>query len=1222
MESSKDKNTNLTVQIGEFDSCVVIKTISSAEIAFNPVITAPIGATDNIISTGQKFILQADVDFVTSVADTGRVARIWFSNPGYGVANSVIDIPPILDRYLLEWEITAPGVIPQNPVPDSINVEVRAIDKNSGRDTTITRTRIVNLVAKSDISLNISIDSPDGAKDNVLSSKQRFDINVVVADAGQAGFDSTGSIELELTNGLRFLRDSSTTTTIDSFRSVPISYVDSVFLSEGTISPARVIARMVNVPNDVNTDTLVFVTKDRDSLSIAIIDRAELRLFSLMPSSVIRSTNQEFDILANVIKSGEARVDADSGYAVLDLSQSPNIQLLSPVRQKYAIGDSIFWRIKAPDNEVVSKVYFRVEPLENGSPRDVNDEQYAFRTASAQIDSLILDINRVGEPSISAQYTEPKVKQDSLTVSTDQDSIMITASVTLDSLLDINRLVVLTLPQNAGYTALDSSRSRTISKFAMDTTLTWYIGAPRDAISWRQMELLLSAASSFNPDTTVSASVSLNIETESKAELTLVTAIIDPPGASGGNVSEEQEFTVEAQIANRGNAQVEGQGLIAISSKSDQSLLTFLTDDTVAYTAGDNITWPIYVNSFGSTANNKLNHLISELRSVNDEATALTRSRVLRKAELIQQIQEVIAESLVVSLVTRPLDENTVLPAAVLGNSSREIPLLITSPAKISVDSINTEYLSTVSTGQLLRFTAKFNRTENVTNAFGEILLPVEFGTVQEKNTLSDNDTVVTVIWNIETPGNLLAATDYTIGITYEGEDQFTNSPILFVDTTYFPVFVQPKAQIRIDTVAISPSSLKSGFVSKGEKIVVEAQVLKDSISANGTPIQNMADYEGTVGVRVLIDSELKPLFNISPSEYQSADASIDTIFTWTLIAPDSVINPTTIAFVIDSLPRDANSGLSVVVQGNRGTIPVPISVRENQIRITNEFNRIDSLRSFSRGAHNVPLMAFKLENPGSGQKVINVDELTFTFKNSVTSDPLLADEVGNMIDSIQIVNWPRYTELKATDKINYIPKRTSIPLDLGGKEISLDGENPVELETNQFKIDPGQYETVVMMVNFSPGATIRNFYVILDDIDAWDTADSIQVDKADSTGAPFSSENVFEDDPPIFSISPASPKEAFGNFPNPFGRNESETTIQYFVETQSDVIVRIFTITGKLVRTFNLGSRPQGLHTDLKWDGRNDRGQVVLNGVYLCQIQIKGGASDLTFMTKIAYIK
>ena len=41
----------------------------------------------------------------------------------------------------------------------------------------------------------------------------------------------------------------------------------------------------------------------------------------------------------------------------------------------------------------------------------------------------------------------------------------------------------------------------------------------------------------------------------------------------------------------------------------------------------------------------------------------------------------------------------------------------------------------------------------------------------------------------------------------------------------------------------------------------------------------------------------------------------------------------------------------------------------------------------------------------------------------------------------------------------------------------------------------------------------------------------------------------------------------------------------------------------------------------ELKWDGRNDRGKVVLNGVYLCQIQIRGG-SDLTFMTKIAYIK
>jgi hypothetical protein len=51
----------------------------------------------------------------------------------------------------------------------------------------------------------------------------------------------------------------------------------------------------------------------------------------------------------------------------------------------------------------------------------------------------------------------------------------------------------------------------------------------------------------------------------------------------------------------------------------------------------------------------------------------------------------------------------------------------------------------------------------------------------------------------------------------------------------------------------------------------------------------------------------------------------------------------------------------------------------------------------------------------------------------------------------------------------------------------------------------------------------------------------------------------------------------------------------------------------------------PAGLiDGQIKWDGRNDRGIQVLNGVYLCQIVItpKNGASGQTYMTKIAYIK
>ena len=78
-------------------------------------------------------------------------------------------------------------------------------------------------------------------------------------------------------------------------------------------------------------------------------------------------------------------------------------------------------------------------------------------------------------------------------------------------------------------------------------------------------------------------------------------------------------------------------------------------------------------------------------------------------------------------------------------------------------------------------------------------------------------------------------------------------------------------------------------------------------------------------------------------------------------------------------------------------------------------------------------------------------------------------------------------------------------------------------------------------------------------------------------------------------------------------------------MEDDSEVNLRIFTLTGDLVKSWQYDHLAAGLiDGQVKWDGRNDRDVQVLNGVYLCQIVItpKNGGSGQTYMTKIAYIK
>jgi subtilisin family serine protease len=81
---------------------------------------------------------------------------------------------------------------------------------------------------------------------------------------------------------------------------------------------------------------------------------------------------------------------------------------------------------------------------------------------------------------------------------------------------------------------------------------------------------------------------------------------------------------------------------------------------------------------------------------------------------------------------------------------------------------------------------------------------------------------------------------------------------------------------------------------------------------------------------------------------------------------------------------------------------------------------------------------------------------------------------------------------------------------------------------------------------------------------------------------------------------SPFVPTEYYleQNFPNPFN---ASTTIQYGLPEKSEVAIVIFNILGQKVRELNLGEMNAGRHR-VRWDGRNDFGNLVASGVYLYQ--------------------
>jgi hypothetical protein len=83
--------------------------------------------------------------------------------------------------------------------------------------------------------------------------------------------------------------------------------------------------------------------------------------------------------------------------------------------------------------------------------------------------------------------------------------------------------------------------------------------------------------------------------------------------------------------------------------------------------------------------------------------------------------------------------------------------------------------------------------------------------------------------------------------------------------------------------------------------------------------------------------------------------------------------------------------------------------------------------------------------------------------------------------------------------------------------------------------------------------------------------------------------------------------------FPNPLRDEGSGAVLSFELAEPAEVTIRIYAVSGRLVRTDfpgfnpNLGAGVQQIH----WDGRDEDGDLVGNGVYLCSISAKGLSGD-----------
>lgn len=187
-----------------------------------------------------------------------------------------------------------------------------------------------------------------------------------------------------------------------------------------------------------------------------------------------------------------------------------------------------------------------------------------------------------------------------------------------------------------------------------------------------------------------------------------------------------------------------------------------------------------------------------------------------------------------------------------------------------------------------------------------------------------------------------------------------------------------------------------------------------------------------------------------------------------------------------------------------------------------------------------------------------NLYSATIGIENTDASDGLQVIYNGNYLSSYQAI------------KISY--NAPWVQLDKWQGVVSENNPETITLSVPQYQVPSGQYHANIRVHTNDPENALIEIPL---------TAEITSVSNDDNPVAPLLS-------------------QLQQNYPNPFN---PQTTISFYVEKQSPVLIEIYDIKGRKVKTLTENIYGQGRHS-IVWKGKNDQGENVASGVYLYRMK------------------
>ena len=501
-----------------------------------------------------------------------------------------------------------------------------------------------------------------------------------------------------------------------------------------------------------------------------------------------------------------------------------------------------------------------------------------------------------------------------------------------------------------------------------------------------------------------------------------------------------------------------------------------------------------------------------------------------------------------------------------------------------------------------------------------DTVLNVSSPGVLSNDTDVDGDTLKAIKVTNPSHGSLTLNADgsfsYTPNLNYNGSDSFTYKAN------------DSKLDSNIATVNITVNPVNDAPVA-----------VNDSYNTNEDTVLNVSS-PGVLSNDTDVDGDTLKAIKVTDPSHGSLTLNADGSFSYT---PNLNYNGSdSFTYKANDSKLDSNiATVSITVLGGNPPVAVNDSYNTNEDTVLNISS--PGVLSNDTDVDGDTLKAIKVTDPSHGSLTLNADgsfsytpNLNYNGSDSFTykaNDSKLDSNIATV--NIKIIPNIDVTALCQIDKFNSIFERASgnFSMDMTIKNNSLD-----KIFIRPIKLFVKNINPLTIPVVNADGIEDGNPY--------FDYSDFIGSDKKLIPGELSSAKRIIFKNPSrlrftfditvmaiLDSGSIAAPSllsqtntviriiipgqsVLLQNYPNPFN---PETWMPYELLESADVTIKIYDLTGKLIKSLELGYREVGAYLSKNdaayWNGKNEMGEKVASGIYFYQIKAGNFVSTRKFV-------